>query len=104
MSAKFTLTAAPTFSALVQIPVHGGESAPVKFEFKHRTKAEMDEWLESIKGMPDAQLLGEFVSGWDLDDKCEQASFDLLTQNYSGAASAIVSTYIKELLQAREKN
>lgn len=104
MSGKFSLQAAPKFKQKVDIPVHGAAAAVVEFEFKHRTKEQMNEWLESIKGKPDSEVLAGCVTDWDLDDPCEQKSFELLTENYAGAASVIVSVYVSELLQAREKN
>jgi hypothetical protein len=39
--AKFKLSPDPTFVFPVQIPVPGGDSAPVKFTFKYRTQSEM---------------------------------------------------------------
>lgn len=39
---KFVLDPAPTFKATVNIPVHGGETAPVVFEFKHRDREALE--------------------------------------------------------------
>ena len=42
---KFKLVAEPTFKATVNIPVAGGDSEPVEFTFKHRTKDQLENLL-----------------------------------------------------------
>ncbi|MNG08474.1 hypothetical protein D3C84_918320 [compost metagenome] len=54
--------------------------------------------------MTDGEVLATFVVGWDLDDKCELASFDMLTQNYAGTGTVVTDAYIDEIKQARRKN
>lgn len=104
MGVKFSLKAAPTFKKAVELPVHGGESVTVNFEFKHRTKDGLTAWGKEIQGMTDGEVLATFVAGWDLDDKCELASFELLTQNYAGTGTVVTDAYIDEIKQARRKN
>lgn len=104
MAVKFSLKAAPTFKKPVALPVHGDESVTVTFEFKHRTRDALNAWLEEIQGKPDAEVLASCVVGWDLDDKCNDASFKLLTQNYAGTGSVITQAYVDEIVQARRKN
>lgn len=104
MTVKFSLKAAPTFKKAVDLPVHGAESVTVNFEFKHRTKDELDAWAKEIQGKNDAEVVGSCVVSWDLEDKCEAASFELLTQNYAGAGGAISAAYVDEIVQARRKN
>ena len=104
MTVKFSLKAAPTFKKIVDLPVHGSGFAPVEFEFKHRTKDELNAWLEGIETKSDADVLVDCVAGWDLKDKCTAASFELLIQNYAGSGKVIVQGYIDEILQARRKN
>jgi hypothetical protein len=104
MTVKFSLKAAPTFKVAVDLPLHGGETASVTFEFKHRTRDALNAWLEEIQGKPDAKVLAECVVGWDLEDKCDAKSFALLCQNYAGSGKVIVQGYIDEILQARRKN
>ncbi|MCY1444079.1 Phage tail assembly chaperone [compost metagenome] len=104
MAVKFSLKAAPTFKNAVELPIHGGESAVVVIEFKHRTRAELDEWIKEIQGKTDAEVLAGCVVGWDLDDKCEAESFALLTQNYAGAGHVISKAYTDEIVQTRRKN
>jgi len=104
MTVKFSLKAAPTFKKAVELPVHGGESVSVNFEFKHRTRDELNAWLEEITAQSDAEALAGCVVGWDLDDKCDLASFELLTQNYAGTGLVISRAYVDEIGQARRKN
>jgi len=104
MTVKFSLKAAPTFKKSVALPVHGGESVAVTFEFKHRTKSELEAWGKDIQGMTDGEVLATYIVGWDLDDKCELASFEMLTQNYAGSGTVVTDAYIDEIKQARRKN
>ncbi|MNO64407.1 hypothetical protein D3C76_551350 [compost metagenome] len=104
MAVKFSLKAAPTFKKSVDLPVHGGDAVAVEFEFKHRTRDDLDAWLKDIKEKSDAEVLAGCVVGWDLSDKCEAESFELLTQNYAGTGPAITKAYVDEILQARRKN
>lgn len=104
MAVKFKLQAAPTFKAKVEIPVHGGKAVPVEVEFKHRTKDQLTEWLDGAKGRKDTEALLDLIAGWELDDPLNAESVELLVQNYAGAASAIVSAYVAELIQARRGN
>lgn len=104
MTVKFSLKAAPTFKKPVELPIHGGESVVVVIEFKHRTRTALDEWIKEIQGKTDAEVLAGCVVGWDLEDKCEAESFELLTQNYAGAGHVISQAYTDEIVQARRKN
>lgn len=102
--AKLTLNPAPTFKAKVGIPVAGGEPVDVEFVFKHRTKDELDAFIESRKGKSDKETLLEMASGWELDDPFSAESVERLLQNYAGAGLAIYKAYIAELYGARIKN
>lgn len=101
---KFSLTASPTFKAKVAIPVPGGESADVEFVFKGRTREAFKEFIESIKDRDDAEVIMDIASGWDLTDAFDKQNVELLTQNYLGAARAIIEKYLSELTQARLGN
>lgn len=101
---KFKLDVAPTFKAAVEVPVHGGESASVVLEFKHRTKDDLTAWLAGAKERNDVDALTGCIVGWDLDEPFNPESVALLVQNYAGAAPVIVERYLVELIQARRKN
>lgn len=102
--AKLTLNPAPSFSAEVSIPLHGGGEAPVKMTFKHRTKTEMEDWRKSIGDKSDPVVILEMVTGWELDDELNLENVERLTENYAGSAMAILKKYVDEITQARLKN
>lgn len=104
MASKFKLDPAPTFSAVVDIPVPGGTAAPVKFEFKHHSKDQMAELFKPDSPMPDVELVLELVHSWELDDAFDEASVVKLLQNYQAAAGAIVRKYLAEIGPARLGN
>lgn len=113
---KFTLAVAPTFNAPVQIPVAGGGTAEINFTFKHRTRDEFKEFMESLKpagvadgeepveGPKDSDVLLDIASGWDLVEPFDAASLEKLVQRYMGAAQAVINAYLAELTGARAKN
>ncbi|MBX9754534.1 MAG: phage tail assembly chaperone [Pseudomonadaceae bacterium] len=101
---KFKLDPNPTFKAVVQIPVHGGESEPVVFEFKHRTRDQLDEFYKPKKERTIEEQLMDMIVGWDLDDEFNAENVAKLAQNFIGAATALVTVYVAELMQARTKN
>ena len=102
--AGLKLIAAPVFDATVNIPVHGGDPAPVVFSFKHRTQDELKEWRESLEGKPDSGVILEMIEGWEFDDELTVENAETLVQNYSGAAIAILTAYLTEIAQAKAKN
>lgn len=102
---KLTLVANPKFTADVLIPIAGGDPIPVKFEFRHRTKQELDEFMKSREGKTDEQSIMEMVVSWPgLEDEFNLSNVELLLQNRIGAALAIYRKYVEELLGARIKN
>lgn len=101
--AKLTLNAAPTFKAKVGILVPGSdEPAEVEFVFKHRTKDALEAWMNEPG--EDLKKVMEMASGWDLPEKFTEANVSKLLQNYFGAAAAIVTAYINELMKAKTGN
>jgi hypothetical protein len=102
--AKLTLKAAPTFKAKVGIPVPGGNPIPVEFTFKHRTKSDMDKFMNSRTGASDLDSIMEMIEGWDLAEPFDREGVELLLENYAGAALALYVAYVDELLQAKRKN
>lgn len=101
--AKLTLNASPTFKAKVEIPVAGSdEAAEIEFVFKHRTRDDLDKWMNETGD--DLQKVMDMASGWDLPDKFTDANVKTLLQNYFGAAAAIVTAYLGELMKAKKGN
>ena len=102
--AKLTLVASPTFRAKVGIPVAGGESVPIEFIFRHRTRDALDEFIKSRHDKSDPESFMEIVEGWELEDAFTRENVELLLQNYIGAALAVYRAYVEELVQAKLKN
>lgn len=103
MSQAFKLKPDPTFKAAVSIPLPGGGSAPVTFEFRHRTADELAEWLKQDLG-DDTAAIRQTAIGWDLVEPFDEANVALLVQNYIGCGKPIVETYLRELTRARLGN
>lgn len=106
---KFTLAVSPTFKAKVSIPVPGKSAEQVEFTFKGRSRDEFREFVEGIQSAEaganaDVDTIMDIASGWELDDAFDRKNVEVLTQNYLGAARAVIETYFTELTQARTKN
>lgn len=101
---KFVLDPAPTFKAVVDIPLHGGETAPVIFEFKHRTRDELEEFSKGVGERSVEDTVLDAAVGWELDDPFNKESVAKLCANYMGAPNAIATTYYRELYQRRLGN
>lgn len=105
---KFTLAVSPTFKAKVLIPIPGKQAESVEFTFKGRTREEFKEFVDAIQTgegqNADVDTVMDIVSGWELDDAFDRENVERLTQNYLGAARAVIETYFTELTQARTKN
>ena len=105
---KFTLAIKPTFTARVAIPIPGKQAESVEFTFKGRTRDEFKEFVEGIQNAEgataDVDTILDIASGWELEDAFDRKNIEVLTQNYLGAARAIIETYFTELTQARTKN
>jgi hypothetical protein len=99
--AKLSLTAAPTFTARASIPIPGGKPAPVEFTFKHRPREELLAWLNDTSNRDDTDVIMDCVSAWELDDPFSAENVAALCSSYSGAAGAIVETYLREMLGRR---
>jgi hypothetical protein len=100
------LKANPTFTAKVEIPAPGG-AASIKVEYKHMSKDQYAEFIEaeSKTKRTDEEALMDIVVGWSgVDTEFSKDSVRELCQQYHKAASAIVTTYITELTQARAGN
>lgn len=95
--AKLTLTASPTFKAVVLIPVPGSKPAPVEFKFNGKTKDGFKQFLESMSDMEDIDAIMEAAGGWDLEDAFNAENVAKMLQNYIGSARAILEKYINEL-------
>ena len=101
---KLSLSVAATFKSSVSIPVPGGKSADIEFIFKHRTRAAFKEFVETLPGAEDVDVLMDIASGWDLDEPFGKDSVEKLVERYMGSAHAVLEVYLAELTGARAKN
>lgn len=104
MAAKLKLVADPTFKASVDIPVPGGSSVPVVFEFKHRTREALADFLKTVDTLTHDAAVMAVANGWDLDEPFNEKNVAALVQNYLGASNAICNAYLRELTQAKLGN
>lgn len=102
--AKFSLAVKPTFKAKVSIPVPGQAPELVEFTFKARSRDDFKEFIDGLKDREDVDVILDIASGWELEDAFDKDNLELLTQNYLGAARAIIEKYLSELTQARLGN
>ena len=100
----FKLDPAPTFDAAVDVPVHGSDAVKVKFTFKHRSREQLEEFMQSMVGKSNAEAVMDVASGWELTDEFNAENINKLCNNYMGAAYAIAQTYFAEIRQARLGN
>jgi len=104
---KLILDPSPTFTKEVEIHVPGKEPMKVGFEFKHKDKDELHEFLhgESAKTRTDIDGLLEVIKGWPGQDvEFNRDNLAKLLRNYHGAGAKILVTYVNELQDARLGN
>ncbi|MES2972388.1 MAG: phage tail assembly chaperone [Pseudomonadota bacterium] len=104
--AKLTLTAAAVFKAVVEVPLHGGATGDIEFQFKHRKRDDLDKFIKAaaVPGRDEVETMLEMASGWDLEDPFNRESIETLLQNYIAAGGVVFNRYIEEHTKVREKN
>ena len=102
--AKLKLQPDPTFKAKVAIPVAGSAPVEVEFTFRHRTKEELQKFIEDSGKRDDPDTIMELAAGWELSDQFTRENVDLLVQNYIASARAVFDKYLDELVKARLGN
>lgn len=107
--AKLKLVAAPTFGAVVKIPLAGGDSADVRFTFKHKTRTQYEEFrIAKVQNAEDfghnAESFMEFVEAWDLEEPFTPDNVKLFLDIYGGAFAAVFVAYGTELHNWKVKN
>lgn len=102
--ARLSLQPNPTFNAKVAIPVPGAEPVEVTFTFKHRNRAELKAFADSMAEREDVAIIMDLASGWELADAFTAENIGLLVANYFAAPRVIFNTYLEELTKAKEKN
>ncbi len=102
--AKLQLKPNPTFRAKVAIPVPGGEPVEVEFTFRHRTRDDLQKFIDDGDKIEAADRILAMAEAWELSDPFTRDNVALLAQNYISAPMAIFETYLDELVKARRKN
>lgn len=99
---KFTLQPAPTFKAIVKIPVPGAGFTPVEFTFKYRARAAFEAFVGGLadESAQPLDVLQDIASGWALDEPFDAANLQLMMDNYMGSFRAVLDAYIAEMTKA----
>lgn len=107
----FKLNPNPTFKASVKVSVPGGDPLPIEFEFKHKTRTGLAEWMKNQGARPDREIVPEFIVGWSgvINEAGDQEpwsvdSFLKLAENYPAAAVEVYAGYIAALTESKAKN
>jgi hypothetical protein len=101
---KLILTASPTFKSRVDIPVPGGRPVSVEFTFKHRDADAYKEFVDTIAGRDEIDVIMDIATGWELEDAFDRESVEQLCKNYMGSGRAIFDKYIEENTGAKLGN
>jgi hypothetical protein len=97
------LEPSPTFRAPVAIPVPGDGGFDIDFEFRHKTTEQRDKFVALHQF--DLDAVREIIVGWKDDSVAySDEALVVLLSNYPGAATAIITAYLRELAGARRGN
>lgn len=98
----------PTFWTPVQLSIAGADKpALVDFEFVHKTKEQIAEFLKSLeKGdLGDDAILGDVIKNWKgVDAEYSQSALRDLMSNYPASGLEILRAYLAALTESRRKN
>ena len=120
---KYTLETDPTFKAEVGLHMPGKGNATVVFEFKARTRQELDDyqkqlsedaekWRELIVGEPtledtmraEAKQIMGLAVGWRLPAAFSEENLLIMLNKTPDAMQVIFRTYLRELSGGRAGN
>lgn len=102
--AKLTLAVNPTFPVTVSIPKAGEAAVTLKLTCKHRTKAQLDEFIKSRNDKEDVVTILDMATGWDLEAEFNAENIEIMCQNYIAAPLEIYRAYISQLVGEKAKN
>lgn len=101
---KFVLKVDPTFKATVKIPIPGGPDQGLDFTFKHRSRSQIKEFLETAPDRSDVENIMQMATAWDVVEPFNEEQIKFLCENFTSAPGLIFEKYLDELTKAREKN
>lgn len=103
---KVSIKPDPTFRVEVEIPRPGKEALKLPLLYKHRGKAELEEFRKTDPGRlrEDIDVVMDMVEGWEANEEFNREAMAGLLNNFHAAGDAIVGAYISELRRARSGN
>lgn len=102
--AKFKLQPSPTFKSKVAIPIPGGRDEQIEFTFKRRDRQGIQDFAKGLEGKPFEDIVMECAAGWDLEEPFDAEHVKELVDNYIGSGEAVLDSYMREHVKAKEKN
>lgn len=101
----FKIQPNPTFWAVAQIPVTGGDPVPLEVEYKHRTVDELQAFANSMRDRPPAEVCADMIVGWKgADEEFSPTALAQLLQNYALAADTFAAQYLSAYRDAKRGN
>lgn len=101
----FKRKADPTFWFTVNVPVAGDEDQVLQLEGKRLKRDELAGFDDAIVGRTYDDVLADYIVGWrDVEEPFSQEALRDVLQEYPHAALAMVKAYVKEQIEAKQKN
>ena len=95
----------PVFTVPVEIPTTSGKPEIIKISFRHKTKDEYLDWLKTLEGKIEVDILLEIIDGWsEVAADFTKENLAEVLQNYQAAALVIYGAYGDALVNGRVKN
>ena len=102
----FKLQSEPTFWAAVEVSKPGKDRPErLDMEFKWLERDKLKDFLLSLEGRDDEEVISEIVVGWrGVDAEFSRENLATLLRNYPQSPVAIFTTFRAEMLHAKTKN
>lgn len=98
------IKAEPTFRAKVMVPVAGGEDVEVEFEFKHRSRSDLVEFMKTAMSRKSADVVEDMLAGWQFADQFTRKNIELLIDDHIGVDGRLLDKYCESLVGRRLGN
>lgn len=111
----FKFNPAPTFKWTAEITrPDQAQPVPLELVFRHKTKAEVDDWIERSHAALDAQaeaaLIAELIADWGVTDDegtavpCTQETLVAFLGNFQTFSFEATTAYLRAVRESRAKN